>query len=85
MEQPVGGAGAAAGSGAVTPTRTGHHEELAGVAPRPAPSPGAPGSPTPGRFHEGPAGRCRFHGEEEGAAAAGPWLRAARESWQSSV
>lgn len=67
----------------------GHCNEPFEVAPHPAPSPGSPGSPTPGRCRECCYAHCRAHGgveeEEEGAAAAGPWGTAAWEPWQSFV
>lgn len=66
-----------------------HHDEPFEVAPHPVPSPDSPDSPTPGRFHECCHVHCHSHGggedEEEGAAAAGPWVTAAWEPWQSFV
>lgn len=64
-----------------------HHDEPFEVAPHPVPSPDSPDSPTPG--HECCHVHCHSHGggedEEEGAAAAGPWVTAAWEPWQSFV
>lgn len=66
------------------------------VEPRPAPSPGSPGSPTPDQcHHERCYAHCCSYGVEEeadadtdadaDADAAGPWGAAAWEPWQSFV
>lgn len=73
----------------------GHSVEPLEVVLDPAPSPGSPGSPTPGWCLERCCAHCHSCGgcggcgggeeEEAGAAAAGPWVIAAWEPWQSSV
>lgn len=62
-----------------------HCEELPEGVPCPAPSPDSPGSPTCGRCHDGYVVRCQSYGGGEGAAAAGEWVTAAWEPWQSFV
>lgn len=76
---------AVAGPVAVMVTCAVHCEGLPEVVPHPAPSPDSPDSPTCGRLHDCHVVRCQSYGVEEGAAAAGEWVTAAWEPWQSFV